>query len=77
MQGDYPTMALAGLLPALLADDPERAFVIGYGTGVTAGELAALDDTREVIVAEISPGRDRGRAALRLRQPERRRAARS
>jgi spermidine synthase len=56
MQGDYPTMAIAGLLPALLSADPERAFVIGYGTGVTAGELAALEETREVIVAEISRG---------------------
>jgi spermidine synthase len=52
---DYVTMALAGLLPAALADDPSRAFVIGWGTGVTAGELAALDSVREVIVAEISP----------------------
>ena len=30
--------------------------MIGYGTGVTAGELAALEETREVTVAEISPG---------------------
>ncbi len=53
---DYPTMCYAGLLPALLSDDPARSFVIGWGMGVTAGELASLDDTREVIVAEISPG---------------------
>jgi len=53
---DYPTTALIGLLPALLADRCERAFVVGYGTGVTAGELAALDSVREVVVAEISPG---------------------
>jgi spermidine synthase len=52
--GDYPTMALAGLLPALLAEKPERSFVIGFGTGVTAGELGALDEMREVHVAEIS-----------------------
>jgi len=54
--GDYPTMSLAGLLPALLAERPERCFVIGYGTGVTAGELAALEWIREVDVAEISQG---------------------
>ena len=53
-KGDYPTMALAALLPALHAPDLERAFVIGWGTGVTAGELAALSTTREISVVEIS-----------------------
>jgi spermidine synthase len=53
---DYPTMALSGLVPALLAARHERAFVAGWGTGVTAGELAALSGTREVEVAEISRG---------------------
>src|SRR5262249_24110190 len=53
---DYPTMCLLGLLPAALTDDPSRAFVIGWGTGVTAGELGALPSTQEVTVAEISPG---------------------
>ena len=53
---DYLTMALAALLPALLAERAERAFVIGYGTGVTVGEFAALRSAREVVVAEISPG---------------------
>jgi predicted membrane-bound spermidine synthase len=52
---DYPTMALAALLPALMAESHERAFVIGWGTGVTVGELAALDGTREITAAEISP----------------------
>jgi hypothetical protein len=54
--GDYTTTALIALLPAWLAQKAERAFVVGYGTGVTAVELALLDETREVIVAEISPG---------------------
>jgi predicted membrane-bound spermidine synthase len=53
---DYPTMAMSGLLPALMADRHESAFVVGWGTGVTAGELAALDETRSVRVAEISRG---------------------
>jgi len=53
---DYPTMALTGLVPALLAERPARAFVVGYGTGVTVGELAALPDVEEVVVAEISRG---------------------
>jgi predicted membrane-bound spermidine synthase len=56
LQGDYPTMALSALVPALMAERHERCFVIGLGTGVTAGELAALDETREVTVAEISRG---------------------
>jgi spermidine synthase len=53
---DYPTMGLAATIPALLADRMERAFVIGFGTGVTAGELASFESTRAVVVAEISPG---------------------
>jgi spermidine synthase len=53
---DYPTMALAAVVPSLFAERVERAFVIGYGTGVTAGELAKLRSLREVSVAEISEG---------------------
>ena len=56
LKSDYPTMSLAALVPALMAERHERGFVIGLGTGVTAGELASLDATREVIVAEISRG---------------------
>jgi predicted membrane-bound spermidine synthase len=52
---DYPTTALLALVPALLAEKAERAFVIGYGAGVSVGELAALRSMREVVVAEISP----------------------
>jgi spermidine synthase len=53
---DYATMGLAALVPALFAEDLERCFVIGFGLGVTTGELAALEGTREVHVAEISQG---------------------
>jgi len=53
---DYPTMALAGLIPCMMAERCRKAFVIGLGTGVTAGELADLDDMERVLVAEISPG---------------------
>jgi spermidine synthase len=56
LAGDYPTMALSALIPALMAERHERCFVIGWGTGVSAGELAALDATRSVRVAEISRG---------------------
>jgi SAM-dependent methyltransferase len=54
--GDAVTTILLALIPALIAREPARSFVVGYGTGVTAGELAALEDVREVTVAEISPG---------------------
>jgi spermidine synthase len=53
---DYTTMALTGLIPALLSERPQRAFVVGYGTGVTVGELAALPEVEKVVVAEISRG---------------------
>jgi len=53
---DYPTMAIAALVPALMAEHHTRGLVIGLGTGVSAGELASLDETQEVIVAEISRG---------------------
>ena len=52
--GDNVTTGLLGLVPALLASDPKRAFVIGYGTGMTVGRLLALDAVDEVVVAEIS-----------------------
>jgi predicted membrane-bound spermidine synthase len=53
---DYPTMALVALLPCLMAESCEQVFVVGYGTGVTVGEFAALESTRSVVVAEISRG---------------------
>jgi len=53
---DYTTMALTALIPALMAERVEKSFVVGYGTGVTTGELAALDSMRTVDVAEISHG---------------------
>jgi spermidine synthase len=53
---DTITTGLLAHLPALFAESPRRGFVIGFGTGVTAGELAQLDSIEEVVVAEISPG---------------------
>jgi predicted membrane-bound spermidine synthase len=52
---DYPTMGLAALLPAILAREPRRAFVVGLGTGATAGALGRLEAIESVEVAEISP----------------------
>ena len=53
---DNQTTGLLALLPALFSAKAERAFVIGYGTGMSVGELVALDSIREVVVAEISMG---------------------
>ncbi len=53
--GDIVTTTLLALIPALISEEPARSFVVGYGTGVTAGALASLADAREVLVAEISP----------------------
>ena len=47
---------LFALLAALFADLVESAFVIGLGTGMTVGALAALDTVERVVVAEISAG---------------------
>ena len=53
---DNQTTGLLALLPALFSARAERAFVIGYGTGMSVGELVSLDSIREVVVAEISTG---------------------
>ncbi len=53
---ELPTVIGLGVFPCLLADRCESAFVIGLGTGVTAGELGTLDDVQRVVVTEISPG---------------------
>jgi spermidine synthase len=54
--GDYTTTALLALVPALFAERPEHAFVIGFGTGVTAGTLAEFEEVKSVTIAEISSG---------------------
>ena len=53
---DYPTMSLLALIPSLMAEKVERCFVIGFGTGVSTGELGALESMQSVDVAEISHG---------------------
>lgn len=54
--GDNLTTGLLAMLPALFAERTERAFVVGLGAGMTAGVLGTLEETHEVVVAEISPG---------------------
>jgi spermidine synthase len=53
---DYPTMSLVGIIPALLVDEARSSFVIGFGTGVTAGSLGQFPSMQRILVAEISKG---------------------
>lgn len=53
---ELETVILLGAVPCLLAQGCENAFVIGLGTGATAGTLANLDEMKKVVVAEISSG---------------------
>lgn len=54
--GDYSNMVLTGLLPYLYAPKSSDldAVVIGLGTGMTSGVLAATEDVRSVTTLEIS-----------------------
>lgn len=50
----YKYMRLLGHLPALLAKEPANALVICFGTGTTAGAVAAHPGVRRLEVAEVS-----------------------
>ncbi|HVU02738.1 MAG TPA: fused MFS/spermidine synthase [Polyangiaceae bacterium] len=52
---DRATQATAGLMGALVHPNPKRAFVIGLGTGMSAGWLAAVPGMERVDVAELEP----------------------
>ncbi|MBI5464450.1 MAG: fused MFS/spermidine synthase, partial [Ignavibacteriales bacterium] len=53
-QGDLPTQVLLAQLPALLHPHPQRALVVGFGSGVTLGSVLT-HPLREVECVEISP----------------------
>lgn len=53
--GDRGTQALLGVLPALLHDEMKSAFVLGLGTGMSAGWLASVPGVERVDVAELEP----------------------
>lgn len=53
--GDAITQVFLGLIPAVIHGNAESAFVIGLGTGETAGWLAEVDSIKSVEVAEIEP----------------------
>ncbi len=53
--GDRGTQTMLGLAPAAMHPAPERAFVLGLGTGMTAGWLARVPGMQRVDVAELEP----------------------
>jgi spermidine synthase len=55
VSGDRGTQVMAGMLPALLHGAPKKAFVLGLGTGMTAGWLGQVPTMERVDVAEIEP----------------------
>ena len=48
------TTTMLAHIPALLATNPERACVVGFGTGTTIGALTLYPEIKSVDVAEIS-----------------------
>jgi hypothetical protein len=56
--GDAPTQITSGMLGGLLQGGPQSAFIVGLGTGETAGWIAAMPTIRNVDVAEIEPAVD-------------------
>ncbi len=52
---DAGTQIMAGLMAAAVHPDPRRAFVIGLGTGSTAGWLGRVPSIESVDVAELEP----------------------
>jgi spermidine synthase len=51
---DYQGNALLSLFPYLMTESPKRILVIGLGTGVTAGAIAAQNEVVKVDVCEIN-----------------------
>jgi spermidine synthase len=54
-RGDAATQVMGGLVGAILHPEPQRALVIGLGTGSTAGWLSAVPTIRRVDTVEIEP----------------------
>jgi hypothetical protein len=53
--GDMDTQLLVGLAAAVARPHPRSAFVIGWGSGVSAGTLAGVPGMERVRVVEIEP----------------------
>jgi spermidine synthase len=52
---DRGTQGMLALLPVILHHDPRHVFVLGLGTGMSAGWAAASPDVERVDVAELEP----------------------
>ncbi len=53
-RGDAFTTLLLAHLPALFAETPKDACIIGFGTGITIGTLALYPEVKNIDVVEIS-----------------------
>jgi hypothetical protein len=53
--GDRGTQTMLGLIPAALHPRPVSVFVLGLGTGMSAGWVAAVPGVERVDVAELEP----------------------
>ncbi len=53
--GDAGTQIMLGVLPAILHPEPKSGFVVGLGTGESAGWLASLPSIQRVDVVELEP----------------------
>ena len=56
--GDAATQIGLGILPAALHPDPKTCFVVGLGTGETAGWLGKIPSVQRVDAVEIEPALD-------------------
>ena len=54
-RGDSGTQVMGGMIGAFLHPNPRTAFVIGLGTGSTAGWLASVPTMQRVDVGELEP----------------------
>ncbi len=54
--GDADTQVMQGLVPAMLHPAPHHAFIVGLGTGTTAGWVADVPGMKQVDVVELEPG---------------------
>jgi predicted membrane-bound spermidine synthase len=53
--GDASTQILLGMVPATIHPAPKAAFVVGLGTGETAGWLGAIPEMERVDCVELEP----------------------